>query len=110
MALARALSSLRASVLSRVSIPVHGSSLQTAGTRPSLQFLRGFAEGTYLDKTEVEERVVNAIKNFDKVDPSKVRGSLSAGSIKPGQQAYANSLGAFPQPRHGCFLDYNPTA
>lgn len=79
MALARALSSLRASVLSRVSIPVHGSSLQTAGTRPSLVFLRGFAEGTYLDKTEVEERVVNAIKNFDKVDPSKVRGSLSAG-------------------------------
>ena len=78
MALARALSSLRASVLARVSIPVHGSSWQTAGTRPSLEFLRGFAEGTYLDKTEVEERVVNAIKNFDKVDPSKVRAPLSA--------------------------------
>ena len=80
MALARALSSLRASVLSRVSIPipVHGSSWQTAGTRPSLGFLRGFAEGTYLDKAEVEERVVKAIKNFDKVDPSKVRGSLCA--------------------------------
>ncbi|KAK9822252.1 hypothetical protein WJX81_007157 [Elliptochloris bilobata] len=72
MALARALSSLRASVLSRISIPVSGNSLQTAGASASLKFWRGFAEGTYLDKAEVEERVLKAIKNFDKVDPEKV--------------------------------------
>ncbi len=72
MALARALNSLRASVLSHVSVPVSSSSFQAAGACASLKFVRGFAEGTYLDKAEVEQRVLNAVKNFDKVDPAKV--------------------------------------
>lgn len=40
---------------------------------------RSFAEaaGTYLDRNEVTERVLNIVKNFQKVDPSKVRSELS---------------------------------
>ena len=36
---------------------------------------RRFSEevrGTFLDKSEVTDRVVNVVKNFQKVDPSKV--------------------------------------
>lgn len=38
-------------------------------------FLRRFSEevrGTFLDKSEVTDRVVSCVKNFQKVDPSKV--------------------------------------
>ncbi len=73
MALARALASLRTGVLLHVSIPVSAGSLQAVGACGSLQLVRHFAEGTYLDKSEVEERVLKAVKNFDKVDPSKAR-------------------------------------
>lgn len=37
--------------------------------------LRRFSEevrGSFLDKSEVTDRVVNVVKNFQKVDPSKV--------------------------------------
>ncbi|KAI4350182.1 hypothetical protein L6164_010688 [Bauhinia variegata] len=37
--------------------------------------LRGFSEevkGCFLDKSEVTDRVISAVKNFQKVDPSKV--------------------------------------
>ncbi|KAF1896241.1 hypothetical protein Lal_00018520 [Lupinus albus] len=38
-------------------------------------FLRRFSEevrGTFLDKSEVADRVITCVKNFQKVDPSKV--------------------------------------
>jgi len=38
-------------------------------------FLRRFSEevrGTFLDKSEVTDRVVSCVKNFQKADPSKV--------------------------------------
>ncbi|OIW21776.1 hypothetical protein TanjilG_10675 [Lupinus angustifolius] len=38
-------------------------------------FLRRFSEevrGTFLDKSEVTDRVISTVKNFQKVDPSKV--------------------------------------
>jgi hypothetical protein len=38
-------------------------------------FLRHFSEevrGSFLDKSEVTDRVVSCVKNFQKVDPSKV--------------------------------------
>lgn len=38
----------------------------------SLQFLRGFADASYLDKNEVTDRVLNVVKHFDKVDDGKV--------------------------------------
>ena len=74
MALQGALQSLRSGVLSRISIPVN--SLQAVGGAGSLTLLRGFAESTYLDKNVVTDRVLNVVKNFDKVNPSKVRHSL----------------------------------
>lgn len=40
---------------------------------PSLTSLRGFAAASYLDKDEVVKRVTDVIKNFDRVDGSKVR-------------------------------------
>jgi len=35
--------------------------------------LRCFGSGTYLDKAQVTERVLNVVKNFAKVDPAKAR-------------------------------------
>lgn len=71
MALARALSGLRSAVLANVRI---GSSRtqQTVGKAACLTLLRGFAEGTYLDKGQVTERILDVVKNFDKVEPTKV--------------------------------------
>lgn len=44
-------------------------------TLPFNLLRRHFAEevtGTFLDKSEVMDRVVSVVKNFQKVDPSKV--------------------------------------
>jgi len=73
MALQGALQSLRSGVLSRISIPVN--SLQAVGGAGGLTLLRGFAESTYIDKNVVTDRVINVVKNFDKVDPAKVTPS-----------------------------------
>ena len=35
--------------------------------------LRSFASGTYLDKAQVTDRVLNVVKSFAKVDPAKAR-------------------------------------
>ena len=69
MALAGALSSIRSAVLANIRL---GSSVQAVGGATSLTLLRGFAEGTYLDKGQVKERILGVVKNFDKVEPSKV--------------------------------------
>ncbi|KAK9810037.1 hypothetical protein WJX72_003839 [[Myrmecia] bisecta] len=46
--------------------------LQALGVQ-SAGLVRGFAEqGTFLDKKDVTDRVLSVVKNFDKVDPSKV--------------------------------------
>ena len=70
MALAGALHTLRSSLLARISLPVNR--LQVVGAAASLSLVRGFAESQYLDKDVVTERVLHVVKNFDKVDPSKV--------------------------------------
>ena len=74
MALVGALSSLRASVLRHISVPSQGAAAQQSlGAACSLIFRRGFAEGTYLDKGQVTDRVLEVTKNFgSKVDSSKV--------------------------------------
>ena len=68
MAFTRALSSIRSGVLSRLQLE---SSAQITPVALSI-FSRGFAEGTYLSKDDVTERVLNVVKNFDKIDPAKV--------------------------------------
>lgn len=73
MALARAAAQLRSAVLASVRIPSSPWAVTELGAPLSQQFLRGFAaEGTYLDKGEVTDRILNLVKNFDKVEPSKV--------------------------------------
>ncbi|KAL6775786.1 ACP1 [Auxenochlorella protothecoides x Auxenochlorella symbiontica] len=47
---------------------------------PSLTSLRGFAAASYLDKDEVVKRVTDVIKNFDRVDGSKVTESAAFAS------------------------------
>ena len=70
MALLGALQSLRSSLLTRVSIPINR--VQVVGAASTLSLVRAFSESTYLDKNVVTDRVLNVVKNFDKVDPSKV--------------------------------------
>lgn len=77
MALARGLADLRATVLNRLRLPVQNSLAAQAGTPFAVSLWRGFAEGTFLDKNEVTERILNVVKNFDKVDQSKVNPSAA---------------------------------
>lgn len=77
MALGRTLAAVRAGVLAHLRLPV--LNLQHQAAPASWQLVRGFAEGTYLNKDDVTERVLSVVKNFDqKVDQSKVRCSVSA--------------------------------
>lgn len=76
MALQGALQSVRSGVLSRISIPVNN--LQAIDRAGAITFLRGFAESTYIDKNVVTDRIINVVKNFDKVDPAKVGASTQA--------------------------------
>ena len=78
MVLQGALQTLRSGVLSRLSIPVNR--LQAVGGAGGLTLLRGFAESTYIDKNVVTDRIISVVKNFDKVDPSKV-GLLSPSDL-----------------------------
>lgn len=71
--LQRACAAVRQRVLANVRLPPNVS-LPSAAVAPiSLHFLRLFAEASYLDKNEVADRVLNVVKNFDKVDAGKVR-------------------------------------
>lgn len=48
-------------------------SVHAIGAASTLSIVRAFSESTYLDKNVVTDRVLSVVKNFDKVDPSKVR-------------------------------------
>lgn len=71
MALAQAFANLRTGVIRHFSIPA--TSLQAAAGGLSLNLTRSFAGGTYLDKSEVTDRILNVVKHFDKIEPGKVR-------------------------------------
>lgn len=70
MALARALTAVRTGVLSHLRVQASLSATQSQAGPASWQCVRGFA-GTYIDKNEVTERIMNVVKNFEKVDQSK---------------------------------------
>lgn len=53
---------VRQGVLTRIAVPVN----------PALNGIRAFASASYLDKGEVTDRVLSVVKNFDRVDASKV--------------------------------------
>ena len=60
MVLAGVVASISRGVLSRLQIPVthQTAGLQAVGAAGALSIWRGFAKGTYLDKSEVTERVL----------------------------------------------------
>ena len=79
--LQRTYSAVRQGVLANIRLtPTHWKSTSEAVTPFSVQFLRGFAEASYLDKKDVTDRVLNVVKNFEKVDEGKV--SLCGGMIE----------------------------
>jgi NADH dehydrogenase (ubiquinone) 1 alpha/beta subcomplex 1 len=41
------------------------------------RFLSEEVRGSFLDKSEVTDRVISVVKNFQKVDPSKVKSATS---------------------------------
>ncbi|GJP40744.1 hypothetical protein CLOM_g11079 [Closterium sp. NIES-68] len=73
---AAAFALVRSAVLGHVRLPVAPSLWSRLGDAPAAGGApsRGFAEsaGTYLDKKAVTERVLDVVKKFQKVDPSKV--------------------------------------
>ncbi len=70
MAMARTLTAVRTGVLSHLRIQASLTATQHQSGPAVWQSVRGFA-GTYLDKNEVTERILNVVKNFEKVDQSK---------------------------------------
>lgn len=70
MAMARALTAVRTGVLSHLRVQASLTATQHQAGPAAWQSVRGFA-GTYLDKNEVTERILNVVKNFEKVDQSK---------------------------------------
>ena len=75
MVLASALAAVRWGVIRHIQVPAGG--LQAAAGGLSLTLSRGFAEGTYLNKDDVTERVLKVVKNFEKTDPAKVWSMLA---------------------------------
>ncbi|WCJ38875.1 mitochondrial acyl carrier protein 2 [Euphorbia peplus] len=71
----------RGALLKHLRVNVHQIPKPNHSGAFSLSFnsiLRRFSEevrGSFLDKSEVTDRVVNVVKNFQKVDPSKVTPS-----------------------------------
>lgn len=88
------LQTLRRAVLSSVRVPPNLSLAQQQAAAPlSLQSWRGFADASYLNKSEVTDRVLGVVKNFEKVDAGKVRpllGWSGPGPVKDDTQAAAN--------------------
>ena len=93
--LQRAFAAVRQGVLSNVRYSpfiIQQKSTEAVAPAVSLQFLRFFADASYLDKNEVTDRVLNVVKNFEKVDSAKVR--ICQGLI--GWQGLTSRLIAIP--------------
>lgn len=72
------LSVVRNSVLRRVRLPPEWPEVsRPVGASGAGWGLRWMAEGTFLDKAEVTDRVISVIKNHEKVDQSKVSPTAS---------------------------------
>jgi hypothetical protein len=77
-----ALAVIRQGVLAHLRIPANYTWVQAAAAPVSLQVLRGFADASFLDKKDVTDRVLEVVKNFDKVEASKV---MDDGCVYAGQ-------------------------
>lgn len=83
MALRQTLAALKQGVLATVRLPASGVAQQAAAP-VSLRLWRGFgdAAGSFLDKGEVTDRVLNVVKGFEKVEEGKVR-ARAPGAAQP---------------------------
>ncbi|GMH35889.1 hypothetical protein BSKO_03757 [Bryopsis sp. KO-2023] len=72
MSLMRGLSAARSAILRRFQVGYNEFPLSTP---VSVGIFRGMAEGTFLDKNDVTDRVLSIVKNFEKVEPGKVTPS-----------------------------------
>lgn len=75
--LQRVAAATRQGVLAHIRLAPASAGLQVGAA--SAHSLRLFASASYLDKSEVTSRVLDIVKNFDKVEPSKVRGARDGG-------------------------------
>ncbi|EEC79112.1 hypothetical protein OsI_19745 [Oryza sativa Indica Group] len=66
----------RRALLSHLRVPVLARPAAAAGSVPAARLLSSATEegskGSFLDKGEVADRIVSVVKNFQKVEPSKV--------------------------------------
>lgn len=72
-----AFAAVRRGVLSKLRLQPAFALAETAAPAVSLQFLRGFADASFLNKNEVTERVLNVLKHSEKVEKSKVRVAIA---------------------------------
>nr|AAU93953.1 mitochondrial acyl carrier protein [Helicosporidium sp. ex Simulium jonesi] len=74
--LQRGFAGLRQGVLAKVRL-APGSSVFQGLAASQCQAVRGFAESSYLSKSDVTARVLDIVKNFEKVDAGKVTESAA---------------------------------
>uniref|UniRef100_A0A0D9ZYF8 Acyl carrier protein n=1 Tax=Oryza glumipatula TaxID=40148 RepID=A0A0D9ZYF8_9ORYZ len=71
-----AMAAARRALLSHLRVPVLARPAAAAGSVPAARLLSSATEegskGSFLDKGEVADRIVSVVKNFQKVEPSKV--------------------------------------
>ncbi|KAF6989940.1 hypothetical protein CFC21_007207 [Triticum aestivum] len=70
-----AMAAARRALLNHLRVPVARPTAAAAGSVPVARLLSSTSEaekGSFLDKGEVADRVVSVIKNFQKIEPSKV--------------------------------------
>ena len=79
--LQRAIAGVRQGVLGSVRLSPNYAVASAAAAPLSLQVLRNFADASYLDKKEVTDRVLNVVKNFDKIDAGKVSWEPRSGRM-----------------------------
>uniref|UniRef100_A0A0E0HDP4 Acyl carrier protein n=1 Tax=Oryza nivara TaxID=4536 RepID=A0A0E0HDP4_ORYNI len=71
-----AMAAARRALLSHLRVPVLARPAAAVGSVPAARLLSSATEegskGSFLDKGEVADRIVSVVKNFQKVEPSKV--------------------------------------
>ena len=72
-ALRPGLAAARSAIIQHLRVPVIAQTQVFSAEMP--RFFSEGASGTYLDKKEVTDRVLDVVKNFQKIDPKKVKTS-----------------------------------
>jgi len=79
-AIQKGIAAVRQGVLANLRLtPQYSLSYAQTYAPISSSFLRFFADASYLDKNDVTERIMNVVKNFEKVDVAKASGMMNKG-------------------------------